>query len=89
MEVFCCFDTNRASIPLMPITSRERLLEFAHLLQEELFPRIEEKMSGLSPARRLLIASLEVVSPAMHEVILLIAGTGMPLIAWPDFGILD
>jgi len=46
-------------------------------------------MSGLSPARRLLIASLEVVSPAMHEVILLIAGTGMPLIAWPDFGILD
>jgi hypothetical protein len=48
----------------MPITSRERLLAFAQVLQEELFPRIEEKISVLSPAGRLLVAALEAVSLA-------------------------
>jgi hypothetical protein len=58
--------STRTGVPptLMPITSRERLLAFAHLLQEELFPRIEEKISVLSPAGRLLVAALEAVSLA-------------------------
>jgi transposase len=58
--------STRTGVPptLMPITSRERLLAFAHLLQEELFPRIEEKISVLNPAGRLLVAALEAVSLA-------------------------
>jgi hypothetical protein len=40
----------------MQLTSRQVLLQFGHLLQQELFPRVEESVGPLSPQLQLLTA---------------------------------
>ena len=41
----------------MQLTARQQLLQFAHVLQASLFPRIEEELGELSPQAKLLPAS--------------------------------
>lgn len=45
----------------MQLTPRQILVQFAHVLQQDLFPRLEEFVGPLSPQMRLLAAALPLV----------------------------
>jgi transposase len=52
--------------PLMQITPRERLLQYAHILQSTLFDTLASELGPLPEAARLLIAVLETIPLSRH-----------------------
>lgn len=61
----------------MNLTPRETILQFSHILQEELFPRMEAAVGELTPAMQLL-TSVMAVLPVHSYVSALRARTGRP-----------
>lgn len=45
----------------MQLTPRQMIVQFAHVLQQDLFPRLEECVGPLSPQMRLLATTLPLV----------------------------
>jgi hypothetical protein len=54
--------TRKKAPPFMKITPRQRLMEFAHLLQDTLFGAIAESVGQLSEKAQLLVAVMTTVS---------------------------
>jgi hypothetical protein len=61
----------------MQITSRQALSQCAHVLQQDLFPRLEEAAGPLSPALKLL-AAVSALVPLHHYLSARRARTGRP-----------
>lgn len=61
----------------MQITPRQALLQFAHVLQQELFPHLEQTVGPLSPQMQLL-ASISSVLPIARLIADRKAATGRP-----------
>ena len=61
----------------MQLTPRQVLLQFGHLLQQELFPRVEESVGPLSPQLQLL-TSTSALLPLDRSLSALRARTGRP-----------
>ena len=45
----------------MKLNLRQQITQFAHVLQSELFPRLEEELGDLTPTARRLVAALEMM----------------------------
>jgi hypothetical protein len=48
----------------MKLNLRQQITQFAHVLQCELFPRLEEELGDLTPSARRLVAALEMIPMA-------------------------
>ena len=51
----------------MKLNLRQQITQFAHVLQSELFPRLEEELGDLTPTARRLVAALEMMPLARFE----------------------
>ena len=45
----------------MKLNLRQQITQFAHILQSELFPRLEEELGDLTPSAKRLVAALEMM----------------------------
>lgn len=48
----------------MQLSARQQLMQFAHVLQTSLYPRLEDELGELSPQAKLLTSVLAMVNPA-------------------------